>query len=261
MIDGHVHLENGPLTVEYTMKFVDAAIKAGIDELYILDHTHRFAEFAPLYDDVKNANAYQNEWMAPKLKEPIANYHHLIEDMRQRKLPIKVRFGLEVCYAEGKEDFIRKQLAQFDYDFVIGSVHSVRGILYDMPKFSRETLWDKYPVDDIYRWYYDAIIHLIESDLFTNVGHPDQIKIFNYVPNYDLTQTYEKIAILAKEHHIRVESNTGCHYRYHHKDMGTNPQFLQILKNHGVELITASDAHYPEDVGKCIKEAEALINL
>ena len=48
MIDGHVHLENGPLTKEYVMQFVEAAQKAGIDCLHILDHTHRFCEFAPL---------------------------------------------------------------------------------------------------------------------------------------------------------------------------------------------------------------------
>ncbi len=31
MIDGHMHLENGPLTVEYAMKYVEAGVKAGMD--------------------------------------------------------------------------------------------------------------------------------------------------------------------------------------------------------------------------------------
>ena len=29
MIDGHVHLENGDLSVDYAMQFVDAAVKKG----------------------------------------------------------------------------------------------------------------------------------------------------------------------------------------------------------------------------------------
>lgn len=46
-IDGHMHLENGPLTKEYVLQFVEEAQKKGIDEIQILDHTHRFIEFEP----------------------------------------------------------------------------------------------------------------------------------------------------------------------------------------------------------------------
>jgi histidinol phosphatase-like PHP family hydrolase len=35
---------------------------------------------------------------------------------------------------------------------------------------------------------------------------------------------------------------------------------LACLKGAGVELITASDAHHPEDVGYFIREAEEIIN-
>ena len=50
MIDGHTHLENGPLTPDYCMEFIEAAVAKGIDTLHILDHTHRFIEFAPMYE-------------------------------------------------------------------------------------------------------------------------------------------------------------------------------------------------------------------
>ena len=39
MIDGHMHLENGPLTKEYVLSFVEAAKQKGLDEIQILDHT------------------------------------------------------------------------------------------------------------------------------------------------------------------------------------------------------------------------------
>ena len=39
MIDGHVHLENGDLSVDYAMQFVNAAAEKGIDTLQLLDHT------------------------------------------------------------------------------------------------------------------------------------------------------------------------------------------------------------------------------
>ncbi|HAM31031.1 MAG TPA: histidinol phosphate phosphatase, partial [Erysipelotrichaceae bacterium] len=51
-IDGHVHLENGPLTKEYVWEFVRSAQKKGIETLQILDHTHRFYEFHDMYKGV-----------------------------------------------------------------------------------------------------------------------------------------------------------------------------------------------------------------
>ena len=44
LIDGHMHLENGPLTKEYVMEFINEAYKQGFDRIQILDHTHRFKE-------------------------------------------------------------------------------------------------------------------------------------------------------------------------------------------------------------------------
>ena len=160
MIDGHVHLENGDLSVDYAMQFVDAAVKKGIRTLQILDHTHRFLEFAPMYAGVRSASTLQADWLKKKTKDHLSTYHHLIETMKQMDLPIEVRFGLEVCYTPEAEPFLRDILSQYPYDFLVGSVHSVDGILYDMP-FSRELLWDRYPADGIYRRYYELIEQLM----------------------------------------------------------------------------------------------------
>ncbi|MFR9257038.1 MAG: hypothetical protein ACLVJ6_16950 [Merdibacter sp.] len=93
MIDGHVHLENGDLSVDYAMQFVDAAVKKGIRTLQILDHTHRFLEFAPMYAGVRLPRC---RLMAEeKTKDHLSTYHHLIETMKQMDLPIEVRSGLE----------------------------------------------------------------------------------------------------------------------------------------------------------------------
>lgn len=254
MIDGHMHLENGPLTVEYAMKFVEAGVAAGMDTIHILDHTHRFIEFAPMYEPLKQAAPQQKAWFEKKKLEPLSTYHTLIETMKAMDLPIEVRFGLEVCYAPEDAAFIRQITNQYPYDFLIGSIHSIDGLLYDMKSFSREILWDVKDTNWIYQRYYEIMEHMICSDLFTQIGHPDQLKLFHDVPTYELRSTYERIAKLAVEHDVYMENNTGIHYRYHHEDMGTNPEFLTILKEHGVKVMTASDAHQSGDVGKFIKE-------
>lgn len=252
MIDGHVHLENGLLTKEYVYEFVNEAINKGIDELQILDHTHRFREFATVYEKLRKVPA-QEEWLKHDLKDSIYDYIKLIEEMKKEKLPIKVKFGLEVCYTKDEEEELKELLSIYNWDFLIGSVHSVYYVAYDS-KWSLDELWNKYKVDDIYKEYYDTVFALVKSNLFTQLGHPDTIKMFNLYPSYDLTSTYNELAKLLNEHHMKVENNVGCYYRYHHKDKGLSNELLTIFKNSGCDLITVSDAHWPKDVGNYIKD-------
>lgn len=252
MIDSHTHLENGDLSVEYALKFIQSAKEKGIDHLHILDHTHRFFEFRDMYEGICKIDV-QKAWFEKKQKNSIKEFYSLIEQLKQMDLPIKVSYGLEVCYMPGWEDFLKPLLNDYPYDFLVGSVHSVDGYLYDMDAFSRELLWDVRPSSEIYQTYYSSIEKLIKSDLFTQVGHPDVIKMYNYDPGYDLHPTYEKLADLALEHHIKMEDNTGAHYRYHHPDVGLNDDFRNILRQKNVDIITASDAHYPEHVGMCFE--------
>ena len=97
--------------------------------------------------------------------------------------------------------------------------------------WSKEILWDKYNVDDIYHRYYELIFDLVKSGLFTQLAHPDTIKMFNYYPTYDLKPTYHELAKLLVKHHVKGECNTGCYYRYHHQDKGLSKELLDILKN------------------------------
>lgn len=250
MTDGHIHLENGPLTIEYLEQFVYAAIKNKIKKIQILDHTHRFIEFRAIYENVINAAKIQKEWFLKKSKDSINDYLKLIKLAKSKKYPIEIKFGLEVCYTSKKEEEIRKILRNYEFDFLVGAVHSVYGLLYDMENFSKELLWNVYDIDEIYKEYYREIIKLMESNLFTQVAHPDTIKLFDIYPSYDLTETYNKIADLALEKDLYLENNFGCYYRYHHKDPGLSKEFKQILLEKGVKIMLASDAHIPEHVGK-----------
>ena len=157
----------------------------------------------------------------------------------------------------GVRNLGRRILESYQFDFLVGAIHSIDGLLYDMP-WSKEILWDKYNVDDIYHRYYELIFDLVKSGLFTQLAHPDTIKMFNYYPTYDLKPTYHELAKLLVKHHVKGECNTGCYYRYHHPDKGLSKELLDIFKEHHVDIITASDAHKPADVGTCIKDIYKL---
>lgn len=255
MIDGHMHLENGELSVEYILEFVRSAHEKGIEEIQILDHTHRFKEFEIIYEDLKQF-PIQKKWLENKemkFKNTLDEYINVIHEVRKLDLPIRVKFGLEVCYVPKYKEIIKTILKPYTFDFLVGAIHSIDGILYDM-SFSKQLLWDVYNVDHIYKRYYELVFDLIESDLFTQLAHPDTIKLFNYYPTYDLHDTYVKLAKTLKKHHMKAENNTGCFYRYNHQDKGLNDTLLNIFKQEGVSMICASDAHIPAHVGMCIKD-------
>ncbi len=261
LIDGHMHLENGPLDKEYVFRFIEEADKKGLTKIQILDHTHRFKEFQQVYEPLK-VYEIQKNWLEDKEKkftDSLDDYDRLIKEVKKEKLPIKVDFGLEVCYTSETEELIREALKGHHYDFLIGAIHSVDNILYDM-SFSEELLWTKRNVDDIYRSYYEELIKCVDSQIFTQLAHPDTLKLFNYYPTYDLGPTYHQLCECLKKNKLKAECNVGCYYRYNHKDLGLSDELLKCFISENVELITASDAHKPEDVGNYIKDATIRIN-
>lgn len=261
MIDGHMHLEYGDLSKEYILEFVKTAKEKGIKHIQILDHTHRFKEFECIYKDLK-VYPVQKLWLEnrnAKFKNTLDEYMVVINEVKSLSLDIDVKFGLEVCYVPDFEQEIKNILNPYTFDFLVGAIHSIDGILYDMP-FSKQILWEVKPVNDIYKRYYELVYALIESNLFTQLAHPDTIKLFECYPSYDLNDTYKELAILLNKHHMKAENNTGCYYRYNHPDMGLSDNLLNIFKKYNVDIITCSDAHKPSDVGSYIKEVTAKIN-
>ena len=129
-IDGHTHLENGPLTKEYVLQFVEAAHQKGLDEIQILDHTHRFIEFEPIYERLKQYDV-QKTWLANKemkFKDHLSDFIDLMKDIQQMDLPVKVKYGLEVCYVPEYENFLKELLGQYSFDFLVGAINYIDGI-------------------------------------------------------------------------------------------------------------------------------------
>ena len=259
LVDGHMHLEYGDLSEEYVMEFVDEAVRKGLDEICILDHSHRFVEFKPCYEHLR-IYPLQSAWLdkPTHFNSSLDDYHKLIDRMKKKDLPIKVSFGLEVCYTYNTERMLREILAGHDFDFLTGAIHSFDFLMYDLP-ISKALLWDRFSADDIYREYFAAVMRCVNSGVFDRLAHPDTIKMNNVYPTNDLTDTYAELAKALKQNGMIAECNTGVHYRYGHKDIGLSDELLDILLKEGVEIITASDAHKPEEVGNFIKEATLRI--
>lgn len=243
MKDTHIHIEHQPYTLKTIEKMVAAAQARNIDELYLLDHTHKFAEFSFLYESCQR-HPQTWAWYSKKNPIPIRTYLDFIRLVKAEKWPVKINFGLEVCYFEQSEDRLREELKKFDFDFLIGSVHFVDGAAIDIDPI----IWKQFDVNTMWKRYFEIMEKLIRSGLFDSLAHPDTIKLFGVYPNYDLIPTYKKIAAELKKAGMKTEINTGLS-RYDFPYLGLTEKMLQVFKEEGVELVWASDAHVAENIG------------
>jgi histidinol-phosphatase (PHP family) len=255
VIDGHVHIERGPYDIEWIKQFVCKASERGIYTLHLLEHSHRFFEFSELYQDVVKCNDYQRNWLSNKMQTSLEDYKNLIKQVREYQWPINLKFGLEICYIEGKEKLIEEISDSFSWDFLTGSVHWIDGWGFD----HKSEFWQGRDSEELFQRYYSIMMSLVKSNLFDILAHPDSIKCFGHSCDTDMKDIYRELSQSLKHSNMQVEQSAGLFLNYKHKEMGMNKQLLSTLKEYDVNIITASDAHRPEDTGAYITEMQQLI--
>ena len=259
MVDAHVHLEKGKYCVEWIQEFIRYALARDIDEIYFLEHTHIFKECQSLYDEMSHYNAYQSQWYRKKLKvaRPLKEYMDFIENMKKEQFPIRIKFGLEVCYSPEHEEDIKRLKGTYPFDFLVGSIHFIDGWAFSHMKQP----WKKedYDLNSLYQRFYNLMRTLVKSKLFTGLAHPNSLQCFGAYPvnNYDVE--YNELAAALKENHMYIEESSGLAINYGDSELGMNKEMLKAMQKNGVRILTASDAHVPQNVGRLIREMEELL--
>ena len=259
--DVHIHFlhgHGGGYTQEFFEGFITAAESAGLDEIYLLEHTHQFTEFQSVYAPIVAYNEYQCDWIKQKMYGSIERYLDFIETVRYASYPVSVKFGLEVCYIPETADILSNVLGQYKFDFLTGSVHWIDGWGFDHPK--QKELWNNKNINEVYAKYYHIMFDLCESGLFTGLAHPDSIKCFGHAPDIDITDMYNVLSALLNKHSMYTENSGGLTLNYSNDlELGLNHKILSVLKENNVSIFTASDAHKQNDVGANIPELEDMI--
>ncbi len=257
MIDGHIHIERGEYTLDWINQFVRRAVEMKLDEIWLLEHNFRFEEFVPMYDSACAYSDFVNAWFhrVGGVKK-LDDYLRLIEKVRDEKWPVRIKFGLEVCYFKDFEDLTVKLTQGKGFDFLLGSIHFVNDFAFD----HTAELWAGLDVDKIFQSYFEDSVSLAKSGIFDGIGHPDSIKLFGHKPSFALTEYYENLATSLAESNMYADENSGVFRRCSDTaSLGIDAEFLKILKKHNVRIVTSSDAHRPEDVGDKIREMEQLV--
>ena len=260
MIDGHVHFHGQPYTLETIDNMMKVALEKGVTELYLLDHTHKFYEFDFLYTSLKEERTVN--WFynieTKHIKNHLQEYIDFIKEVRKHSYPVKLHFGLEVCYFKDKMDQFKETLEglkPFEFDFLLGSIHYVDSMCVDLC----ESIYHDVDLDRFYQTYFDDMFSMIKSKMFTFIAHPDLFKLFKIYPSFDLTPYYEELGELLKEYDIETENSSGL-LRYHYDYPGLSPELLKIFDKHGVKYHRSSDAHVYTDIGKAFDQLKSTVD-
>jgi len=228
IVDYHMHLRDSQERIAHTADavepFIEAAAEHGVDEIGFTEHVYYFRQTRPLWE-----LPYQTERCVYDLDA----YVDAVVEAKRRGLPVKL--GLEVDYAGGWQDELDAILEPYPWDYLLGSVHWIDGLAVDSSP--NAGVWAEWPVEEVWRRYFEALAELAASGHVDVLAHPDLPKIFGRRPE---RIEYPPLAGVA------LEISTNGRY----KPVGELYPDLELLHAAGLPVTLASDAHVPENVGR-----------
>lgn len=253
-------VKEGPFTAKWIDLYLEEALRKGIKEVGIVDHLYRFHESKVYYEKYVNISdsklgRLQKEWLDQVRVVSLYDFTKSIEEAKERwsKRGVTLKLGIEADYFIGCEEELKELLAIGDFDYVIGSVHFLNGWGFDNP--DTKEYFEEHDLHILYDTFFKTVESAVRSELFDIIAHLDNIKVFNYrLDENEQLSYYKKIARALVETNTATEINAGLYYRYPVREMCPSPLYLQVLAKHGVPITISSDAHYPNDLGKYVKE-------
>jgi len=228
IVDYHMHLRDSRERIAHTAKgvepFVETAAARGVDEIGFAEHVYYFRQTGALWE-----LPYQTE----RCVYDLDTYVDAVVEAKRRGLPVKL--GLEVDYVGARQDELAAILEPYPWDYLLGSVHWLDGLAVDSSP--EAGVWVEWPVEEVWRRYFEALGELAASGHVDVLAHPDLAKIFGRRPE---RIEYPPLAGVA------LEISTNGRY----KPIGElypDPEFLAAA---GLPITLASDAHVPENVGR-----------
>lgn len=258
--DYHMHFEYGDYDWEWVQGFFAAAQARGLAEIGISEHTHTFPEFQQLYyDDLilddSFVGSFQQQWLKKnKFKHTLDDYFNFMAELRQRGCRVKT--GIEVCNFQNQAK-VKEILGQYDFDYIIGSIHFINGWAYDSSEIKAE--WQNRSMEDIYEGYTQEIEKLCAGGIYDVLGHPFNLRLYKFLPDFDVKPYLLRAVKALKQADMAVDVNTGTLYRYPIEEISPYPEFMQLAAEYELPVITTSDAHKPEDCGRHIDDAIAYV--
>lgn len=252
LTDYHVHLrpddvDSTPAAEFFTRanadRYMDAASEAGIAELGVSEHIHRFTTALEIWD---------HPFWRENARDDLSAYCDFVRST-------ELKLGIEMDYVPGREDRIANVLDAHEFDYVVGSVHFVGDGAVDHDGYD---VWafDGDP-DRIWARYFELLAEAASSGLFDILAHPDLVKYWGGrrpVPSRDPRFHYEPAVEAIAGSEIAVEVSTAG-LRKPVGELYPAPAFAEMCVDAGAVFALSSDAHVPEHIGYEYERAVAAM--
>lgn len=243
--DYHTHSTHSSDGHNTIMELCRSAVKNGIQEIAVTDH------FEP---------CMANEYCSFYNQKSYWAYMTKAKQVFRGRLSIKL--GVELGQPHLFPEASKAVLADFPYDYVLASAHKLSN-----GKDVSEIDYSNINEEELCAMYLEQLKQLIYWNDFDCIGHLDLIKRYSaavYKRNISLASQYEllkEVLQLAIHSGKGIEINTSG-LRQAPKETMPGLDVLKIYKELGGEILTiGSDAHFAQDVGKGVGEAQVLARM
>ncbi len=220
-------------------KMVSAAQEKGLRVLGLSEHVFQMSEGRPPLEEMP-------------LEGTLLTFASYIADVRTaaQQLQFDARLGLEVDFIPEKNERIQASIAGYDWDFLIGSVHEVDGIIFEHErKLQREegqALWLR---------YFELLRAAVNSGYFSLVSHPVRMRVQNpfLPPSFD--EELERLAAEATSYDVALEINGYDVLNY----ANLVRRLAKACALQQTPISVGADAHYPKNVAQAHKQTEGIL--
>jgi histidinol-phosphatase (PHP family) len=255
LVDYHVHSDYSIDATGAVAEFCDRALKLGLREICFTQH----------YDLEPLERARLNGRLVPMDSDWLDHYLDDVEKARDvyKGTGLKIKFGVEVGCSHRYLKEIGKNLKQYSFDYVIGSIHYL-----DEMRISEPTeTWLRFrglSAREVCRRYYLEMERVVKTGLFDAIGHFDIYK--KYGARFfgeDIFHGYEGLVEPIFDHmasnSIGLEVNTQC-FRKGLSEPSPSEEILKIAKERGIRVITlGSDCHSVAQLGMDLDKAVRIV--
>ncbi len=178
---------------------------------------------------------------------------------REQFPDLQVLIGMEIDYFLGVESEIYRLKNEFDFDYMIGSVHNLEGANI-ASKREAPGYFNSHSLDKMADNYFELLYNAANCGLFNVIGHPD------YYLRHGTIYYGQEIFEIHRERLARVieaakRTGTGFEINTSYKRHGGDsffpqPDFISTAMQLGAEFNSiGSDSHKLEHLGEGIPEA------
>jgi len=210
---------------------------------------------------------YPSDFQEPEPNCVISDqdFPNFIEDVttlqKEFRDQIKIYLAAEIdCVDQGMDETFQR-LKNYNFDYVLGSVHLLNGIPIDYNEEYLHQAIDQFGnVEGLWEAYFQQIEKLIHDNQINIVAHLDLLRKLSSDPLPARAMEHADFILdQICEHDLVMEVNTGGIDRSKNKEPYPAWNLLKRALEKKIEITLGSDAHHPSEVGRYFQEAAERI--